>query len=113
MNNKFEEEIARINRERDEKLAGIDAQIHALEVINHDNKMRMTELRQLRRELFHEASHQVFEITKKMDAHYAIKGSGTKLGRILHGFFEAHPEVEQLWIEYTQRPVTEEGGDNV
>ena len=105
--NKFEEEIVRLNKERDERLAEIGEKIGRLEVQNANmNQLRAINVQQvqaLRNEknaLIRSYKLRKHEIVKGMDEHYAEKLTESFLGKMMHGFFVKHPEVYELWKAY-------------
>ena len=105
--NKFEEEIIRLNKEKDARLAEIEEKIGRLEAQNANmNQLRAINVQQvqaLRNEknaIIRSYKLRKHEIVKGMDDNYSEALSGSFLGHLLHGFFKKHPDVYELWKAY-------------
>lgn len=112
--NKFEEEMVRLKKERDERLAEIEEKIGLLEAQNANmNQLRSINVQQVqalqneKNAIIRSYKLRKHEIVKGMDEHYAEKLTESFLGKMMHGFFVKHPEVYELWKAYKAE---EEGG---
>lgn len=105
--NKFEEEIARLNEERSEKIAPINERMGQLEAKNAE----MNQLRRINHEemkvlaaqkaaIKEECSKKKQELYKAAGDYYSINMSVSKLRFLLHGFLAEHDDINALWNAY-------------
>ena len=105
--NKFEEEIARLNEERSEKIAPIQERIDKLTVQVHNMKelcklnssqieILAAEKRAIKEE-YHQKKQKIYEESKD---YYSINMSANKLRFLLRGFLAEHDEINEMWNAY-------------
>ena len=111
--NKFDAEIVRLNRERDQRISEIKERIEKLEVQNHNmNTLRdlnREQIRMLQKEIDlirKEYKHKIAAIDEKKNDYYCNRISSVHYERFA-AFCDLHPEVLQMWREFRQ---AEEGG---
>lgn len=107
--NKFEEEIARINEERSEKIAPIQERIDKLTVQIHNMKelcklnssqieILAAEKRAIKEE-YHQKKQKLYEESKD---YYSCAMSSNKLRYLLRGFLAEHDEINEMWNAYVK-----------
>jgi len=113
--NKFEEEIAALNKERDEKMAEIQEKIDRLMAQNANmNQLRRLNHAQImdldgeKLRIGHDYTRRKGEILMRQQEWFAENPSNTTLRKKMHGFFKQHPECWQLWKSYNAEV---EGGE--
>ena len=105
--NKFEEEIARLNEERSEKIAPIQERIDQLSVRVHNMKelckinssqieILAAEKRAIKEE-YHQKKQKLYEESKD---YYSCTMSANKLRFLLRGFLSEHDEINEMWNAY-------------
>ena len=105
--NKFEEEIARLNEERSEKIAPIQERIDKLTVQVHNmkelcklNSSQILELQQAKTAIKEEYSQKKQRLYEESKDYYSINMSASKLRFLLRGFMAEHNDVKELWNAY-------------
>lgn len=105
--NKFEEEIARLNEERSEKIAPIQERIDKLTVQVHNMKELcklnssqieiLAEEKRAIKEEYHQKKKKLYEESKD---YYSINMSANKLRFLLKGFLSVNDDIRELWDAY-------------
>ena len=105
--NKFEEEIARLNEERSEKIAPIQERIDKLTVQVHNmkelcklNSSQIEILAAEKRAIKEEYSQKKQKLYEESKDYYSINMSASKLHFLLRGFMAEHDDVKELWNAY-------------
>jgi uncharacterized coiled-coil DUF342 family protein len=105
--NKFEEEIARLNEERSEKIAPIQERIDKLTVQVHNMKELcklnssqieiLAEEKRAIKEEYHQKKQKLYEESKD---YYSCTMSANKLRFLLKGFLSVNDDIRELWDAY-------------
>lgn len=105
--NQFEEEIARLNEERSEKIAPIQERIDKLTVQVHNmkelcklNSSQILELQQQKTAIKEEYSQKKQRLYEESKDYYSINMSANKLRFLLRGFMAEHDDVNEAWNAY-------------
>jgi len=105
--NKFEEEIARLNEERSEKINPIQERIDKLQAQNHNmkqlcqlNSAQILELQSRKSAVKEEYSQKKQKLYEESKDYYSINMSASKLRFLLRGFMAEHDDVKELWNAY-------------
>lgn len=105
--NKFEEEIARLNEERSEKIAPIQERIDKLTVQVHNmkelcklNSSQIEALAAEKRAIKEEYSQRKQRLYEESKGYYSINMSATKLRFLLNGFLSVNDDIRELWDAY-------------
>lgn len=105
--NKFEEEIARLNEERSEKIAPIQERIDKLTVQVHNmkelcklNSSQIEILAAEKRAIKEEYSQKKQKLYEESKDYYSINMSANKLRFLLKGFLSVNDDIRELWDAY-------------
>lgn len=105
--NKFEEEIARLNEERSEKIAPIQERIDKLTVQVHNmkelcklNSSQIEILAAEKRAIKEEYSQKKQKIYEESKDYYSVNMSANKLRFLLKGFLSVNDGIRELWDAY-------------
>ncbi len=105
--NKFEEEIARLNEERSEKIAPIQERIGELEAQNHNmkelrkiNAAQIKELYDQKRAIEEQCALKKQRLYDESKEFYSVNMSASKLRYLLRGFMAQHDEIKEMWTAY-------------
>lgn len=105
--NKFEEEIARLNEERSEKIAPIQERIDKLTVQVHNmkelcklNSSQIEILAAEKRAIKEEYSQRKQRLYEESKDYYSCTMSANKLRFLLRGFLAEHDEINEMWNAY-------------
>ena len=105
--NKFEEEIARLDEERSEKIAPIQERIDKLTVQVHNmkelcklNSSQIEILAEEKRAIKEEYSQKKQKLYEESKDYYSINMSANKLRFLLRGFLAEHDEINEMWNAY-------------
>lgn len=105
--NKFEEEIARLNEERSEKINPIQERIDKLTVQVHNmkqlcqlNRAQILELAKQKTAIKEEYSQKKQRLYEESKDYYSINMSVSKLRFLLRGFMAEHDDVNEQWNAY-------------
>ena len=105
--NKFEEEIARLNEERSEKINPIQERIDKLQAQNHNmkqlcqlNSAQILDLQKQKSAVKEEYSQKKQRLYEESKDYYSINMSASKLRFLLRGFMAEHDDVNEQWNAY-------------
>ena len=105
--NKFEEEIARLNEERSEKINPIQERIDKLQAQNHNmkqlcqlNSAQILDLQKQKSAVKEEYSQKKQKLYEESKDYYSINMSASKLRFLLRGFMAEHDDVNEQWNAY-------------